>query len=78
MDLKKSGASLDSLITTFNTRIAELQELVIARNSESIWSPITSRLCISHNPEPVWHFCPIEMFHVNFVVAGFPCSVPSQ
>ncbi|XP_022769669.1 spindle and kinetochore-associated protein 1 homolog [Durio zibethinus] len=32
MDLKKAGSSLDSLISSFNTRIAELQELVIARN----------------------------------------------
>lgn len=35
MDLKQAGSSLDSLISSFNTRIAELQELVIARNSES-------------------------------------------
>lgn len=32
MDVKKAGSSLDSLISFFNTRIAELQELVIARN----------------------------------------------
>ncbi|XP_015889002.1 spindle and kinetochore-associated protein 1 homolog [Ziziphus jujuba] len=32
MDGKKAGASLDSLVSTFNARIAELQELVIARN----------------------------------------------
>lgn len=32
MDLKQAGSSLDSLISSFNTRIAELQELVIARN----------------------------------------------
>ncbi|KAJ4727171.1 spindle and kinetochore-associated protein 1-like [Melia azedarach] len=32
MDAKKAGASLDSLISSFNTRIAELQDLVIARN----------------------------------------------
>ncbi|KAL5728248.1 hypothetical protein ACHQM5_001360 [Ranunculus cassubicifolius] len=32
MDLKQAGASLDSLISSFNARIAELQELVIARN----------------------------------------------
>ncbi|KAK4848837.1 hypothetical protein QYF36_017976 [Acer negundo] len=32
MDVKKAGSSLDSLISSFNTRIAELQELVIARN----------------------------------------------
>ncbi|XP_030489149.1 spindle and kinetochore-associated protein 1 homolog [Cannabis sativa] len=32
MDSKKAGASLDSLISAFNARIAELQELVIARN----------------------------------------------
>jgi hypothetical protein len=35
MDVKQAGSSLDSLISSFNTRIAELQELVIARNSES-------------------------------------------
>ncbi|KAL5792623.1 hypothetical protein ACOSP7_001217 [Xanthoceras sorbifolium] len=32
MDVKRAGSSLDSLISSFNTRIAELQELVIARN----------------------------------------------
>ncbi|OMP00645.1 hypothetical protein COLO4_12497 [Corchorus olitorius] len=32
MDLKQAGSSLDSLVSSFNTRIAELQELVIARN----------------------------------------------
>ncbi|KAI8572269.1 hypothetical protein RHMOL_Rhmol01G0184900 [Rhododendron molle] len=32
MDVKQAGPSLDSLISSFNTRIAELQELVIARN----------------------------------------------
>ncbi|XP_044503808.1 spindle and kinetochore-associated protein 1 homolog isoform X2 [Mangifera indica] len=32
MDTKKAGSSLDSLISSFNTRIAEMQELVIARN----------------------------------------------
>ncbi|KAL5717341.1 hypothetical protein ACHQM5_010360 [Ranunculus cassubicifolius] len=32
MDLKQAGASLDSMISSFNARIAELQELVIARN----------------------------------------------
>ncbi|KAJ6804588.1 spindle and kinetochore-associated protein 1-like protein isoform X4 [Iris pallida] len=31
-DLKEAGASLESLVSSFNTRIAELQELVIARN----------------------------------------------
>lgn len=35
MDTKEAGSSLDSLISSFNTRIAELQELVIGRNSES-------------------------------------------
>jgi hypothetical protein len=33
---KKEGSSLDDLMSSFNTRIAELQELVVARNSESI------------------------------------------
>ncbi|XP_008786986.2 spindle and kinetochore-associated protein 1 homolog [Phoenix dactylifera] len=32
MDLKEAGSSLDGLISSFNTRIVELQELVIARN----------------------------------------------
>ncbi|EOX96288.1 Spindle and kinetochore-associated protein 1 isoform 1 [Theobroma cacao] len=32
MYLKQAGSSLDSLMSSFNTRIAELQELVIARN----------------------------------------------
>ncbi|MQM04419.1 hypothetical protein Taro_037217 [Colocasia esculenta] len=32
MDLKDAGASLDSLIASFNARIVELQELVLARN----------------------------------------------
>ncbi|KAJ4839839.1 hypothetical protein Tsubulata_010066 [Turnera subulata] len=32
MEAKQAGASLDSLISAFNTRIAELQELVIGRN----------------------------------------------
>ncbi|KAM0935611.1 putative spindle and kinetochore-associated protein [Dioscorea sansibarensis] len=32
MDLKQVGHSLDALISAFNSRIVELQELVIARN----------------------------------------------
>ncbi|KAF6173701.1 hypothetical protein GIB67_021797 [Kingdonia uniflora] len=32
MDLKQAGSSLDTLISSFNTRISELQELVIGRN----------------------------------------------
>ncbi|EPS57443.1 hypothetical protein M569_17374, partial [Genlisea aurea] len=32
MDLKDAGASIDSLISLFNARISELQQLVIARN----------------------------------------------
>ncbi|PIA50167.1 hypothetical protein AQUCO_01300719v1 [Aquilegia coerulea] len=32
MDLKQAGGSLDALISSFNTRIVELQELVIGRN----------------------------------------------
>ncbi|XP_058090577.1 spindle and kinetochore-associated protein 1 homolog isoform X1 [Magnolia sinica] len=31
-NMKQAGSSLDSLISSFNTRIVELQELVIARN----------------------------------------------
>lgn len=34
MDVKGAGSSLDSIISSFNTRITELQELVIGRNSE--------------------------------------------
>ncbi|PQM40688.1 spindle and kinetochore-associated protein 1 homolog [Prunus yedoensis var. nudiflora] len=33
MEVKKAGASLDSVISGFNRRIAELQDLVIARNT---------------------------------------------
>ncbi|KAL5571909.1 hypothetical protein UlMin_021506 [Ulmus minor] len=32
MDAKNAGSSLDSMVSAFNSRIAELQELVIARN----------------------------------------------
>ncbi|XP_022870316.1 spindle and kinetochore-associated protein 1 homolog [Olea europaea var. sylvestris] len=32
MDVKQAGSSLDSLISSFNTRIVELQQFVIARN----------------------------------------------
>ncbi|CBI38876.3 hypothetical protein VitviT2T_023489 [Vitis vinifera] len=32
MDVKEAGTSLDSIISSFNTRITELQELVIGRN----------------------------------------------
>ncbi|XP_022881868.1 spindle and kinetochore-associated protein 1 homolog [Olea europaea var. sylvestris] len=32
MDVKQAGSSLDSLISSFNTRISELQQFVIARN----------------------------------------------
>jgi len=35
MEGNQAGSSLDSLIASFNKRIGELQELVIARNSES-------------------------------------------
>lgn len=34
MNGSKAGASLDSLMSSFNARITQLQELVIARNSE--------------------------------------------
>ncbi|KAL6128999.1 hypothetical protein ACLB2K_072352 [Fragaria x ananassa] len=33
MEAEKAGASLDSLVSGFNSRISELQELVIARNT---------------------------------------------
>ncbi|KAL8228009.1 hypothetical protein R6Q57_015593 [Mikania cordata] len=32
MDVKQAGLSLDSLVSSFNARIAELQDLVVARN----------------------------------------------
>ncbi|KAK1424949.1 hypothetical protein QVD17_20290 [Tagetes erecta] len=32
MDVKQAGLSLDTLVSSFNTRIAELQDLVVARN----------------------------------------------
>ncbi|CAN4097362.1 unnamed protein product [Withania somnifera] len=32
MDIKDAGSSLDSLVSSFNTRIAEIQQLVVARN----------------------------------------------
>ncbi|KAL6581313.1 hypothetical protein OROMI_007236 [Orobanche minor] len=32
MDVKEAGASLDLLISSFNTRVSELQQLVFARN----------------------------------------------
>ncbi|KAL3616511.1 hypothetical protein CASFOL_039901 [Castilleja foliolosa] len=32
MDVKDAGTSLDALVSSFNTRISELQQLVIARN----------------------------------------------
>ena len=35
MEAKKAGTSLESLMSSFNTRILELQDLVIARNSQS-------------------------------------------
>lgn len=45
MDSKEAGSLLDNLIAAFNGRIAELQDLVIARNSE--WKyQIFKLLCI--------------------------------
>uniref|UniRef100_A0A3Q7GLV9 SKA complex subunit 1 homolog n=1 Tax=Solanum lycopersicum TaxID=4081 RepID=A0A3Q7GLV9_SOLLC len=32
MDIKDAGSSLDSLVSSFNTRISEIQQLVVARN----------------------------------------------
>ncbi|XP_055808649.1 spindle and kinetochore-associated protein 1 homolog [Solanum dulcamara] len=32
MDIKNAGSSLDSLVSSFNTRISEIQQLVVARN----------------------------------------------
>jgi hypothetical protein len=37
---KKAGSLLDDLMSSFDTHIAELQELVVARNSESIASSL--------------------------------------
>nr|GMD07520.1 spindle and kinetochore-associated protein 1 homolog [Ipomoea batatas] len=41
MDVKEAGTSLDSLISAFNARIAELQQLVIARNSLKLIEALT-------------------------------------
>lgn len=38
---KETGASLDALVASFNSRIMELQELVIARNSKIFPFPPT-------------------------------------
>jgi hypothetical protein len=38
MEAKKAGTSLESLMSSFNTRILELQDLVIARNSQSFFA----------------------------------------
>ncbi|TXG62658.1 hypothetical protein EZV62_009652 [Acer yangbiense] len=46
MDVKKAGSSLDSLISSFNTRIAELQELVIARNMYPASSTVADLLAV--------------------------------
>ncbi|KAM0010313.1 putative spindle and kinetochore-associated protein [Helianthus debilis subsp. tardiflorus] len=32
MDVKQASLSLDSIVSSFNARIAELQDLVVARN----------------------------------------------
>ena len=44
MEAKKAaaGTSLESLMSSFNTRIAELQDLVIARNSLSLSLSLSS------------------------------------
>lgn len=34
MDVTEAGSSLDSLVSSFNARIAEIQQLVVARNSK--------------------------------------------
>lgn len=39
MDLKQAGSSLDALVSSFQSRIVELQEVVIARNSSSSLFP---------------------------------------
>lgn len=50
MDVKQAGLSLDSLVSSFNTRIAELQDLVVARNSKSTsttkGSPMGVTVCV--------------------------------
>lgn len=64
MDLKQAGASLDSLISSFNARIAELQELVIARNSKL---PQTSHI----------FFFKIKMLLIFIFVSVYPAtSIP--
>lgn len=55
MDLKDAGISLDSLIASFNARIVELQELVLARNSTPCGlriPPVLSRFCSLPSPLP--------------------------
>lgn len=43
---KNAGSSLEALMTSFNARILELQELVIARNSEFFNQPFTFRFLL--------------------------------
>lgn len=67
MDVKKAGSSLDSLISSFNTRIADLQELVIARNSESTRKSITIFLFL--NQTATYYFYCFSSLRVVYPVS---------
>ncbi|KAK8654579.1 hypothetical protein V6N13_128538 [Hibiscus sabdariffa] len=66
MDPKQAGSSLDSLISSFNTRIAELQELVIARNSELTPNSVLP---------PPFPFSLVSAFMLNFVFDKPACQL---
>ncbi|CAH2063346.1 unnamed protein product [Thlaspi arvense] len=53
MEGKQAGSSLDLLIASFNKRVGELQELVIARNSESSFN---SRSILPSSLRPMTRF----------------------
>jgi len=69
MNKNKAGASLDSLMSSFNARITQLQELVIARNSENY--SINSI-----------HFISILQLYIFLFIEAFVltriCSVPCE
>lgn len=65
---KNAGSSLEALMTSFNARILELQELVIARNSEFFNQPFTFRFLL---------YILYTEFNIYESVSLF-CSVPSE
>lgn len=69
MDVKKAGSSLDSLISSFNTRIADLQELVIARNSESTRKSITFFLFLNQTAYYFYRFSSLRVVYPASTVA---------